>query len=586
MPSAVEAVLGAVLAAAGLGHWEVTHVVGESAAHGVSPGTARVNVRSVVDEFDPKLRIIWEQAPTIPVYQLPAGARVFTRERWSGAPLAAGWVKEGRPVLWTAVGLGPVGYERFPYLVQAVGALGGKPRTEARDLWVFFDSSYRLRADPEFLARRWRSGGVAAIHVAAWHYWEADEARDAWLLRLIEACHRNAILVYAWIEFPHVSEAFWEQNPQWREKTATGQDAHLDWRKLMNLKNRECAAAVAEGLRALAARFDWDGINLGELYFESLEGAASPARFTPFSPDVREEFRQREGVDPVDLFAPARAAKLQRFLDYRADLAHALQVEWLDRLVALKAAKPHLDLVLTHIDDRFDRTMREKLGADAARLLPEAERRGVTFLVEDPATVWHLGPERYAEIARRYAPLVKRPELLAIDLNIVERYQDVYPTKQQTGLELLKLVHQAARAFSRVALYFENSIGNADWPWLAAAGAAPERVTSVEGGVELETRRPMALRWQGCALVNGVKWVAGDEERVLLPAGRSRVTPCPGTADRVLTDFNGLLKRVETKDNKLIVEYESQTRAIAVTGSGFRFLPAGAQRVELDLGRN
>ena len=50
MPSAVEAVLGAVLAAAGLGHWEVTHVVGESAAHGVSPGTARVNVRSVRSE--------------------------------------------------------------------------------------------------------------------------------------------------------------------------------------------------------------------------------------------------------------------------------------------------------------------------------------------------------------------------------------------------------------------------------------------------------------------------------------------------------------------------------------------------------
>ena len=41
------------------------------------------------------------------------------------------------------------------------------------------------------------------------------------------ACHRNAILVYAWFELPHVSEKFWEQHPEWREKTALGQDAQV-----------------------------------------------------------------------------------------------------------------------------------------------------------------------------------------------------------------------------------------------------------------------------------------------------------------------------------------------------------------------
>jgi hypothetical protein len=39
-------------------------------------------------------------------------------------------------------------------------------------------------------------------------------------------------------------------------------------------------------------------------------------------------------------------------------------------------------------------------------------------------------------------------EKLAIDLNIVDRYQNVYPTKQQTGTELFELVHQAAATFS------------------------------------------------------------------------------------------------------------------------------------------
>lgn len=583
MPSAAEAVLAAVLASAGLGHWEAEHVVGASAEHGVRAGARTVTVRSVRDEADPRLQIIWERPVEVPVYDLPAGAKVFARERWSGAPVLAGWVAGGKRVIWTATGLGAAGYERYPYLAQAAGALGARPRVEARDLWVFFDSSYRLRADPEYLARRWRAGGVAAIHVAAWHYWEADEGRDAWLRRLIEACHRNAVLVYAWIEFPHVSEAFWERNAAWREKTATGQDAHLDWRKLMNLHNRECAAAVARGLEELAARFDWDGLNLGELYFESLEGAASPARFTPFSAEVREEFRRREGVDPVDLVRAPGSAKLGRFLEFRAALAHRLQVEWLEKLVKLRAKRPHLDLVLTHIDDRFDATMREKLGADAGRLLPETEKRGVTFLVEDPATVWHLGPQRYAEIARRYAPVVKREDLLAIDLNIVERYQDVYPTKQQTGVEFLQLVSRAAAAFARVALYFENSIANADWPWLGAAGASHAQVREVEGGYEVETARPLSLRWEGCAEVNGVRWAAGDEERVLLPAGRSRVRGCEGPAGRVLIDFNGLLRSVVREGGRVVVEYESLTRAVAVTGRGHRLLPAGRHRVELEV---
>ena len=63
--------------------------------------------------------------------------------------------------------------------------------------------------------------------------------------------------------------------------------------------------------------------------------------------------------------------------------------------------------------------------------------------IESPS-VWNLGPQRYPEIARRYQPLTKRADKLAIDINIVDRYQDVYPTKQQTGSELFELVHLAS----------------------------------------------------------------------------------------------------------------------------------------------
>ena len=131
--------------------------------------------------------------------------------------------------------------------------------------------------------------------MAAWHFYEPDTERDTYLNNLIAACHRKGILVYAWLELPHVSEKFWDDHPEWREKTAVLQDAQLDWRKLMNLTNRDCFRAVSQGVKTLVERFDWDGVNLAELYFESLEGAANPARFTPMNDDVRKMFRKRRG---------------------------------------------------------------------------------------------------------------------------------------------------------------------------------------------------------------------------------------------------------------------------------------------------
>src|ERR1700760_2338696 len=106
-----------------------------------------------------------------------------------------------------------------------------------------------------------------------------------------------------------------------------------------------------------------------------------------------------------------------------------MQQEWLGELEGLRTLKPDLDLVLTHVDDRFDAGMRDAIGADAARVLPLLDTRSFTFLIEDPATVWHLGPGRYAAIAEGYRALTAHKDKLAIDLNIVERYQNVYPTK-------------------------------------------------------------------------------------------------------------------------------------------------------------
>ncbi len=431
--------------------------------------------------------------------------------------------------LWVATDPGPQGYERFPYLPQALAELGFAPPFRDARLWAFFDSSYRSRVDLDYFAPRWREAGIAALHVAAWHYWERDPDRDAYLDRLIEACHRSGIQVYAWIELPHVSEQFWEDHPEWREKTALGQDAHLDWRKLMNLTNRDAFAAVADGLDKLVARFNWDGVNLAELYFESLEGHENPARFTPMNDAVRAEFAAGSGFDPAELFDPGSdryvgktTSPMAEFLDYRAELARRQQAEWIGHIEGLRAEKPWLDLVLTHVDDRFDTSMREKIGADTSKTLPLLQEHDFTFLIEDPATVWNLGPQRYPQIAARYRDQTPRPEKLAIDINIVERYQDVYPTKQQTGAELFELVHSSAEAFPRVALYFESSILKQDLPLLASSSARGARAERVGGKLVVESDAGVGVAWSGPAIVDGRPWPVEDGRTLWLP-GRARM---------------------------------------------------------------
>ncbi|HLH41267.1 MAG TPA: hypothetical protein VKX39_19115 [Bryobacteraceae bacterium] len=530
----------------------------------------RVIARSLEDVHAPKLHIIWEKSLELPVFEVPLEARQFARERWSGAPLMAGFRRGSGAILWIAAPPGERGYERFPYLLQALADLGMKAPFRSARLWAFFDSAYRSRIDPDYMAARWRAAGIAALQVAAWHYYDRDPEGDAYLRALMEACHAHAISVYAWLELPHVSEKFWADHPEWREKTALLQDAQLDWRKLINLTNRDAFAAVSKGVRDLIGGFDWDGVNLAELYFESLEGFENPARFTPMNDDVRAEFRARAGFDPLELFradsplyGPNNARELAEFLKFRAELARRQQNEWLGVIEGIRRTKPQLDLALTHVDDRFDTTMREKIGADAAALLPMLAQHDFIFLIEDPATIWNLGPRRYPQIAARYRSLTPAQDKLGIDINVVERYQDVYPTKQQTGMELFELVHQAAASFPRVALYFENSIPRRDWPLLASAAADVDRMERNGSKVIVESRLGVSVDWRGPAMVDGKLWPFAGDDAVLLPRGLHAIEPSLERPPLRIVDFNGDLTAARATADGVEFAYQSETRAMA-----------------------
>jgi hypothetical protein len=529
-----------------------------------------VRVQSLTDDHGPELRIIWEKGLDIPFYELPEQARVFARDRWSSAPVSAGFRQGAGAVLWIAAAPGEHGYERFPYLLNALADLGLEPPFRSDRLWAFFDGAYRSRVDLDYFAARWRKAGIAALHVAAWHNFEPDTEQDVYLRNVIDAAHRQGILVYAWLELPHVSEKFWNDHPEWREKTATGQDAQLDWRKLMNLANRDCFRAVSAGVQNLIGRFDWDGVNLAELYFESLEGPSNPSRFTPLNSDVRLLFKEQHGIDPIDKIGS------REFLEFRAGLARRMQEEWLGELERCHKTKPYLDFILTHIDDQIDTGIRDALGADAAASLRLLDSHNVTFLVEDPATVWNLAPQRYRMMAERYLPLTTRRDQLAIDINIAERYQDVYPTRQQTGVEFFQLVHAAAVGFPRVALYAENSLVPADLGFLPYAAAAVNRVEQSGSVLEVESPQGVGVRWAGDAKVDGVPWPARDGNTLWIPAGRHAIEPAPTFDAPRLVRLTADLKSARVVDSSTIeFAYQSRSRAIAI-------LDRAAQRIEID----
>jgi hypothetical protein len=205
-----------------------------------------------------------------------------------------------------------------------------------------------------------------------------------------------------------------------------------------------------------------------------------------------------------------------------------MQEEWLAELEAARREKPHLDLVLTHVDDRLDTGMREAIGADAARVLPLLDTHSFTFLIEDPATVWHLGPQRY-QSHRRALP---RADAAPRQTRHRHEYRRSLPER---------LPHQAAdrhRAvpvgaprggnFQRVALYFENSLLPPDLKLLPSAAAAVSRIEKMGPKTMVDSAAGVGIPWKGGAMVDGQLWPAQDDETVWLPAGPHSVEPARG----------------------------------------------------------
>jgi hypothetical protein len=545
-------------------------IQGTSAAaqqFGITATGDSVSVQREQDMLQQDLTVVWAKPIAIPKVTLPAGATVYARDKWSQIPLVAGIKTGGGYVLWVAGDPGPTSYDRYPCLLQTLQTAGLRFPLRSKQMALFFDYGYRSEVDLDYFAAKWRADGVGTLFVSSWYFFDSAPNTDAYLAHLIQACHKNGILVYAWLELPHVSQQLWDAHPEWREKTALLQDAAIYWRLNMNLLDPDCSAAVTAGILSLLNRFDWDGVNLAELYFENPVGLGDPAEFTPMNGLVRSQVESAYGFDPVKLFDPNSPLfwtnsppELRAFLDYRAGLQLQLHQYWIETLIGARAQKPDLDVLVTYLDDLSVPSMHDLIGADAHRFLPLMDQYDFRVMVEDASALWSLGPSRYQVIAGLYAAATTHTDRLAIDINIVSRPLLAYPTEIQTGAEFSGLVHTAGGSFPQLGLYVESSILDPDiqlmsyeLPNAAVQSGGDQTTVASAGGV--------GIAWDGPANLDGQPWpfIAGGY--AWIPAGTHTLTAAPAPSPFQILDFNGGLTALQPGDGRLTLQYSSFARS-------------------------
>ena len=266
--------------------------------------------------------LTWSTPAPAPACTFPGSASVLYKDLDSKQTLAAMFdVQRGHCLAFTTLfdPISGLGYSRFPTLPTAfLTAFPVMPAFAQRDIELYYEPAFLSvrNISIEKLVLHWKRWGVRAIHAGCWDFhtkYSYDYAR------LIKNCHANGIAVYAWFELPYVSEKFYLEHPEWHEKTASGKDANPGWRMPMAMEIPQCRQAVLQFTRDLLNRYDWDGVNLGELYFENTAPPAprppdprdNPETFNPMHPYVRETFKRQYGFEPGAVVLPELRALLE-----------------------------------------------------------------------------------------------------------------------------------------------------------------------------------------------------------------------------------------------------------------------------------
>ncbi|MGB7604105.1 MAG: hypothetical protein WBL93_01380 [Lutisporaceae bacterium] len=462
-------------------------------------------------------------------------------------------------------------YEHFPFIMEAVKEQFNMTPTFARDDLAFYvDIGYYTKESPIEIAERAKSYGANQINLSAWY---SPEKYENTYREIIEECHKRGISVFTWFELPLVSTDFWDKHPEWREKTASGEDAHIDWRRLMALSNPEALKEIKKYTEDFIRSFDWDGVDIAEIYFESPgEGFEEKDKFTPMNDSFRKSFQERYGIDPNKVFDPFskyywryNTEMKQNIVDYRVELITKLHEEFLLLFENLKKEKPYLQVCVTVIDSIADKNMRVNIGVDAEAIAKLQDKYHFMLQIEDPFSLWKLGPDRYKVIGEEYRNIMSSGNELSIDINVIDRGGEVYPTKKQRGVELYQLINNASKYTDKVILYALSTVEKADMefvPYTTSSDVNVQEISKNEYIIKADKRFIWNTDTEGKTYyIDGEKWSFVSKQGVIIPGGehKLKVQDIENNSELFIERITGEISDV-SQDKNINFSYFSEGR--------------------------
>ena len=596
---------------------------------------SQVKLHFIRDKYYPEESISWKNSQLANKFNYNADDEIFCSDASTELPVALGRnIKEGKVIYFNTPfdPLTPFGYSYYPFAMEYINRfMGLQPVIKRENLDMYFDPGFRKNTSEEELVKRWVKQGIRIIHVAGWHQYPKYIYDYAHLIKL---AHANGILVYAWIEPPQVSQKFWNDHPEWREKNYRNQDIHKDetlkasWRYPVALTDKHCFKAATDVYLDLLRKNDFDGVNIAEMNFEAGKGFNDPEVFTPMHPSAIREFHNRYGYNLKDIFNPGSFSYWKNnpkvkadVTRYRTDKVVEFHEALLGELKKFAVTRPGFNVIVTFYDTYFSPELTEYHGVSSDRMIELQKKYNFMLQPEDPQNKWSTNPNRYIEMGKYYSHRMADSTKLMLDLNILNfRGKDEmtpFPTLMQTGLESYQLINAASKGAPRFTIYSESSCNPQDINFFSYASAGLVDYHPTENGFEGSS--PVSFMLQ---LPKDIKAISVDGENLvgyrdmlyLIPAGNHTIkvhlNEIPGfSTDELqpeLLSFSGNLLSVDYEMRKINFEYKGDERtlaslnnkptAIQIDGKDYAFealrgidcytvmLPAGSHHVEIVTG--
>lgn len=587
-----------------------------------------VPIHQIRDSYYPEEIISWYEGVRAPKFESNDDDEVFAEDAATSLPVAVGRkIGKGKVIYFSTLfdPLSMEGYSRFPFVMEYIKRFCQlQPVVKRENLEVYFDPGLRQNSSVENLIKMWSKEGIRTIHIAGWHQYPKYNYDYN---RIIRLAHANGMLAYAWLEPPQVNQKFWEQHPEWREKNYLGKDVRPSWRYPIALTDEACLKTAIQDYMNFLKEYDWDGVNLGEVYFEAGKGFSEPEKFTPMHPSARAEFQRKYGFDMRQIFNKQSEYYWQNnpkakadVVNYRVNKIAEIHDRFLQAISDFAKTKKGFGVIVTFMDTYFSPEIMTYHGSSSDKMLELQKKYHCYLQPEDPQSMWSTDPSRYAAFGKYYAERMAEPEKLMVDLNILS-FRDKnqvtsFPTLIQTGIESYQMINSAATGAPRFTIYSEATCNPEDMPYFSYASSAPVKYDYTEDGYKVNSPYSFVLQLPKkikVIQVDGQDVIGYRENNFLIPAGEHNITVSENSSQfstvelqPQLLSFTGNLLDIKYDMRQVSFSYTSYERAyasfnreptaITVDGHAYKFevltgndgfavmLPSGKHKVEVVTG--